>query len=319
MTVKRKLGEAATRHEHNLEQAVARVKHWQNKDIAYTTVIGGIMNQNWLIEIAGDERRYFLKVPGEGSEMFIDRIAANEAARNAHALGIGPEVIFFDPQNGFEVSEFLEGYRACTTGDFGDPSIQSQVLDIYRKLHKSPALQATKTIFEMIEEHIDQGRSLGAHFPPDMFWIEHRYKQAKAAFMAAGLDLVPCFNDPMPGNFLVPAGSNSPSMPMRLIDYEFASNNERSYELGVLFAEMFYDEESTLKLIEQYFGSVRPEMVARVAVNRALADVKWASWAVVNRKLNTWDFDYQKYGVWKYMRARDVMYDPRWESWLRMV
>ena len=75
----------------------------------------------------------------------------------------------------------------------------------------------------------------------------------------------------------------------------------------------------TESLIEQYLGAVRPEMVARVIVNRALADIKWACWAVVNRKLKDWDFDYQKYGVWKYMRARDVMYDPRWESWLRMV
>jgi hypothetical protein len=40
---------------------------------------------------------------------------------------------------------------------------------------------------------------------------------------------------------------------------------------------------------------------------------------VVNRKLKEWDFDYQKYGVWKYMRARSLMYDPRWDSWLRML
>jgi len=171
----------------------------------------------------------------------------------------------------------------------------------------------------MIEEHIDQGRALGSHFPPDMKWIEHRYAQAKAAFLASGLDLVPCFNDPMPGNFLIsndPAGSPKP---MRLIDYEFASNNERSYELGVLFAEMFFDEQLTLGLVEQYYGTVRPDLVARVIVNRALADTKWACWAVVNRKLNGWDFDYQKYGIWKYMRARDLMLDPRWDTWLRTL
>jgi len=80
-----------------------------------------------------------------------------------------------------------------------------------------------------------------------------------------------------------------------------------------------FDERLTEGLIEQYLGAVRPEMVARVIVNRALADIKWAFWAVVNRKLKDWDFDYQKYGEWKYMRARDVMYDPRWETWLRMI
>jgi len=73
--------------------------------------------------------------------------------------------------------------------------------------------------------------------------------------MASGLDLVPCFNDPMPGNFLISQDPVADPKPMRLIDYEFASNNERSYELGVLFAEMFYDEQLTLSLIEQYCGN----------------------------------------------------------------
>src|SRR5260370_12577803 len=98
----------------------------------------------------------------------------------------------------------------------------------------------------------------------------------------------------MPGTFLSSADSISPPKPVRLIDYEFASNNERSYELGVLFAEMFFDEDLTVSLIEQYAGSARPGMVARVIVNRALADIKWPSWAVVNRKLKHWDFDHTK-------------------------
>jgi thiamine kinase-like enzyme len=318
MSIKKRLGEAATDHERTLEQAVARVPQWRGRGVRYTALVGGLMNQNWVVDVDGDSRSYFVKVPGAGSEMFINRAAANEAARNAHAIGVAPEVVFFDPADGLEISEFLDGYRACTNADFSDPAIQSGVLDIYRRVHAGPALSLTKTIFDMIEEHIEQGHELGAHFPPAMPWIEHRYRQAKAAFLASGLDLVPCFNDPMPGNFLI--GRNGASaLPMKLIDYEFASNNERAYELGVLFAEMFYDEALTLQLIEQYFGAARPDMFARVMLNRALADIKWASWAVVNRKLNAWDFDYQKYGIWKYMRARDVMYDPRWEAWLRAI
>jgi len=318
MSVKKQVGEAAGTHEHALEDAVGRVPAWKGRSIGYVPLIGGLMNQNWLVEVEGHDRRYFVKVPGAGSEMFINRVAANEAARNAHTIGIGPEVIFFDAADGLEISEFLEGYRACTNADFADPTIQADVLDLYRRMHAGPTMGLTKTIFDMIEEHVEQGRELGADFPKSMPWIMHRYRQAKAAFMAAGLDLVPCFNDPMPGNFLL-ADDAAAQKPMKLIDYEFASNNERSYELGVLFAEMFFDEAVTLGLIERYCGSVRPDMVARVMLNRALADIKWASWAVVNRKLNAWDFDYQKYGIWKYMRARDVMYDTRWDAWLHAL
>ena len=319
MSIKRRVGEATSTNESALEKAVHRVPQWRNRSFAYAALVGGLNNQNWIVEIDGEARRYFVKVPGEGSEIFINRVTANEAARNAHAMGVAPEVVFFDATDGLEISEFLEGYRACTNADFGEPSVRSDVLSLYRRLHAGPALGQTKTIFDMIEEHFQQGRDFGAHFPADLPWIEHRYRQAKAAFMASGLDLVPCFNDPMPGNFLISNDPVAAPKPMRLIDYEFASNNERSYELGVLFCEMFYDEQLTLSLIEEYFGVARPAMIARVIINRALADIKWASWAVVTRKLNQWDFDYQKYGVWKYMRARSVMYDPRWDAWLRMV
>jgi thiamine kinase-like enzyme len=318
MSIRRRLGEGSTAHEKNIEAAIVRVPQWRGRTATYAPLVGGLMNQNWLVELEGEARKFFVKVPGEGSEIFINRVTANEAARNAHAMGLAPEVVFFDAVDGLEVSEFLEGYRACTNADFGDSDIQANALALYRKVHSGPRLQETKTIFDMIEEHIAQGRELGSNFPVDMPWLEHRYRQAKAAFFASGLDIVPCFNDPMPGNFLIGADPSAPK-PMRLIDYEFASNNERSYELGVLFAEMFYDEQLTERLVEQYLGRRSASMVARVVINRALADLKWASWAVVNRKLKTWDFDYQKYGVWKYMRARDIMYDPRWESWLRMI
>ncbi|WP_420342143.1 phosphotransferase [Paenirhodobacter sp.] len=312
--IRRKLGEARTRYEQDVEAAIRRVPQWVGREVSYGMLVGGLNNRNWRIEIGGDPRRYFLKIPGEGTEMFIDRVAANEAAVNAHGLGIGPEVLFFDPADGLEVHEFLEGYRACTTTDFSVPQVQDAVLGLYRTLHGGPKLSLTKTIFDLIDEHLEQARMLNAWMPENLDWLLLYYEQARAAFTASGFDLVSCFNDPMPGNFLVSDGK-----PMKLIDYEFASTNERSYELGVLFCEMFFDEPKTLELIEKYYGSIRSDLVARVYVCRALADMKWASWAVVSRKLNDWDFDLQKYGVWKYMRARDLFLDPRWDGWLRQL
>jgi thiamine kinase-like enzyme len=319
MNIKKRLGEGVTTHERHLERVAARIPGWEGRSIGYAPLVGGLLNQNWLVEVEGHPRRYFVKVPGEGSDNFIDRVTANQAARNAHAIGVGPEVVHFDPADGLEVSEFLEGYRTCTMSDFFNPAIRDTVLDIYRGLHASPALKLTKTMLDMIDEHIEQGRANGAHYPPEIFWLERRYDSAKNAFLASGLDLVACFNDPMPGNFLVKEDGDGRLLSLKMVDYEFASNNERTYELGALSAEMFYEEDVTMALVEHYFGSARRDMFARVIVNRALADFKWACWAVLTRRLSGWDFDYQKYGLWKYMRARDLMGDPRWESWLRMI
>lgn len=311
--LEKKLGEAQTDAERAIEKVLRRVPQWQKRNLSYAALVGGLMNGNWRIDVAGD-RRYFVKIPGAGSEKFIDRKTAHLAAKNAHAMGIGPEVVYFDPEEGIEAFEFLEGYRACTNADFRDPDIQLAVIDLYRKFNSGPPLPATKTVFDMIDEHFAQARELGSHLPSDFAWIERRYEEAKQAMLASGLDLVPCFNDPMPGNFLMKSGAG-----MKLIDCEFASNNERAYEIGVFIGEMFYPEDRSLELIEKYYGSVKPAVVARVNVARCLADIKWASWAIVNRKLSSWDFDYQKYGAWKYMRARSLLFDPRSESWLRKL
>jgi hypothetical protein len=75
----------------------------------------------------------------------------------------------------------------------------------------------------------------------------------------------------------------------------------------------------TARLIELYFGRVSPSIFARVYICRALADLRWGFWGLVNRKNSSWDFDYQKYGLWKFIRARETMFDFRWDAWLRAV
>ncbi len=313
-TTERRLGEARTPDELAIEAAIGRVPLFQDGQVSYRMLVGGINNRNWLVAAEGHPRRYFVKVPGPGTEKFIDRAVAHQAAVNAHAMGLAPEVVHFDPSDGLEVHEFLEGYQACTNADFENASIQEAVIDCYRRLNAGPKLDLTKTIFEMIDEHWRDAQALGALLPHDFAWMMKQYEQARAAFHASGLDLVPCFNDPMPGNFLV-----SPGKPMKIVDYEFASNNERAYELGVLIGEMFFPEARSLELIELYYGEIRQDLVARVWIGRALADIKWAGWAIQNRMLTDWDFDYQKYGDWKWARARSVIQDPRWEWWLRSV
>jgi thiamine kinase-like enzyme len=312
--IERSPGEAETPEEHAVEAAIAGVPGWSGRGLRYGRLVGGISNSNWRIAIEGEPRRFFLKIPGAGTEMFVDRIAANEAARIAHAVGLGPEVVFFDPATGLEVHEFLDGYRACTNADFQKREIQLAAVDCYRRLHAGQTLALTKTVFDMVDEHVAQVAELGGKRPEDWPFLSRLYENARGAFTASGLDLVPCFNDPMPGNFLV-----SDTGPMKLVDYEFASTNERAYELGVWLGEMFFPEDVSESLIEAYAGELRPDFLARVIVMRAIADVKWATWAMVQECISELDFDYHKYGAWKYMRARTVMHDPRWERWLRAI
>lgn len=310
----KRIGEADSEAEREIEAVLVEVEPWRGKDLAYGPVHGGISNSNWRVRVSGEPGSYFVKVPGRGTEMFIDRVAAGEASRRAEQLAIGPRTYAYLDHRGVEIADFIEGRRPCTNRDFLAPEVRAEAVRLYRTFNESGLLGLTKTVFDMIEEHVEQVRSLDGAFPADFDWLYKQYRLARAALEASGIDLVPCFNDPMPGNFLI-ADDGS----IMLIDYEYASNNDRCYDLGIWCGEMFFSDAIENEVIETYFGRVDPRMKARLVVHRALADVKWSTWAMVQNMVSALDFDFYKYGAWKHMRARAVMQDARWVELLRAV
>lgn len=311
----KRLGTAINLAEKRVEECIGDVDEWEGKEVFYSPVTGGLQNSNWRIDVAGDPIAYFLKVPGEGTEDFIDRGNSHIAALRAGNLGISPRIVHFDAASGVEVIEFLEGYRACTNADMKKWSITESVLDLQNQFHTIDPLPVTKTIFDLIDEHLAQVKEHNVPLPGFISALLREYTDAGKSFEASGLDIVPCHNDPMPGNFLIKDGE-----PMKLVDFEFSSNNERSYDLAVTFTEYFYDEPTIIRCVEEVYGAATRDVLSRCFVSSALADLKWGLWGCINHELNTnWDFDYHKYGVWKLARARDRMADRRWGSWLHAL
>ena len=311
MSVKQ-VGEAVSLAERQLEATIARVPEWAGRPVRYRAVGGGITNANFKVTPEPSRQSYFVKIPGKGTEAFIDRQTANEAATFAGTLSLGPALFRFFEDTGVEISEFVEGFRSCNNRDFQDRDIRFKAIDCYKAFHRG-RLGQTKTVFDMIDQHVDQVRSLAADLPGDHAWLACQYRLARDAIEASGLDLTACFNDPMPMNFMLDTAGDR----MLLIDYEYASNNDRCYELGIWFGEMFFSEPVEHELIERYFGRVDPAIVARCQLHKALADIKWGYWSLIQQTQSDLDFDFSKYGAWKFLRARSVMHDWRWETWLR--
>jgi thiamine kinase-like enzyme len=308
------LGHARTDAERQLEAGLMKAALFKGRDLVYQPVLGGISNTNFCVTMGDDGKRYFVKVPGAGTEMFINRRAAFDASRKASALGIGPRIYEDLAEDGIEINDFLPDRRACTHTDLVQPKARHAVIDTYRRFHAIEPLELTKTVFDMIDEHNEQVQALGAWLPPDHAWLMKQYRLARAALEASGLDLVPCFNDPMPGNFMIDDAGD-----IMLVDYEYASNNDRCYELGIWFGEMFFPQAIEMELIEAYFGTFRKELYARVIIHKALADIKWALWSYVQQNVSTLDFDFFKYGAWKLLRGRAIMRDPRWVDYITSV
>ncbi|MTD98816.1 phosphotransferase [Paracoccus sp. YIM 132242] len=309
------IGSAAHALEETIEQVIRDAPLFRGGEgIVYGPVPGGISNENWRVRTLDGTGDWFVKVPGNGTEMFIDRVAAMDASRKAAAAGLGPRVHDDLAHRGIEINDFLPGHRASTHSDFAARDKRAAAIAAYRRMHALPALGLTKTVFDMIDEHAAQCRDLDAPRFRNHDWVMLNESMAREALLASGLDLVPCFNDPMPGNFMIgPDGS------IMLIDYEYSSMNDRCYDLGIWFGEMFFAPAQEMELIEEYFGRVSRDLVARVTVHKALADVKWALWSMVQLRVSRLDFDFHKYGMWKLMRFRQITGHPDWPAQLRAL
>ena len=299
--------------ERDLEAILARVPRWQGAALRYRPVSGGISNANWQVS-SGAAQDFFVKVPGRGTEMFITRTVADEASRKAHASGVGAEVVDFLPDPGVEIFAFLEGFRATSNLDFLRPAVRGNTVRALKTFNDSGPLSLTKTVFDMIDEHVAQVAEVGGRQPEDAPFLMRRYGEAKAALLASGLDLVPCMNDTLAGNFLIDQHDQ-----VMLVDFEYASNNERAYELALWFDEMAFSDGVEREMIEVYFGRWDPVIATRIQVLKALADLKWSTWAMIQETVSLLDFDFYKYGTWKLMCARTLFHHPDWLRWLKRL
>ncbi|MCW0182366.1 MAG: choline kinase family protein [Zavarzinia sp.] len=307
-------GQGAAQAARALEREIAKVAAWQGRTLSYRVVSGGISNANWRVRVEGDAQDYFVKIPGPGTEIFVDRRAAHDASLAAAASGYGPPVVGFIEDSGVEILGYVDGWRSSSNDDFLQPHMRRNATTALRAFNDQPRLGLTKTVFDMIDEHEAQSAELGARRPLDHAWLRLQCDRAKAAITAAGIDLVPCMNDTIAANFMVDGTGE-----VMLIDFEYASNNDRAYEIAMWFGEMFFDPDTEAEIIEDYFGQVTPEISARIHLHKALADIKWATWSMVQRRISSIDFDYYKYGIWKFMRARTLMNSDSWEYSLRKV
>jgi fructosamine-3-kinase len=81
--------------EKDLVSVIEKIADWKAKDCEYSRVPGGKTNPNWQVTVDG--KKFFVKIPGAGTEIFIDRKNCHQANLIAQNTGIGPGVFkFFD-------------------------------------------------------------------------------------------------------------------------------------------------------------------------------------------------------------------------------
>lgn len=68
-------------------------------------------NRSFLFRCGG--RKYIMRIPGEGTDKLINRREEAEVYEVLRGRGICDDIAYINAQNGYKITEFLEGARVC--------------------------------------------------------------------------------------------------------------------------------------------------------------------------------------------------------------
>ena len=303
-------------NEEDLLHCIHQIEDWQGKKLHYERVTGGITNPNWKVVVEG--QAYFVKIPGKGTEAFIDRRNAHAASLIAARAGIGPRVCYFLDDKGVEVQEWLDGYRPLNFGDVYNPKIFTAMVENIRKFHQNPggSLPLTQTPFEQTRIWIRLAKEQKSYLPPEMPRMEWLVDQIEEAVLVAGINFVPCHNDYWTANYLY--NENTPDL--KLIDYEYAAMSDECWDFADISTGNYFTEGMDVAWIRHYNGTYDEMKFARFKLYKILKDIAWSMWSLLQARNSTvQDFDYYNWFGSKMARLRQNWNDPRMDYWLNLL
>jgi thiamine kinase-like enzyme len=246
-----------------------------------------------------------VRLPGKDTELLgIDREAERAATAAAAAIGVGPDVIAFEPERGCLVTGFIEA-RPVPPEELRTRVVE--VAEALRAIHSGPALPATFSPFQRTRDYERTARERGGTIPD-----AYPEVRAIADHIESVLDgeAVPCHNDLLTANFL------DDGERLRILDWEYAGMGDRFFDLANFSNHHDLSVAEMEGLIAAYFGESTPGRLARVQLMRPMAAFWEGMWGVVQATCSELDFDFLGYADEYLGKVRTALDDPGFPQWL---
>jgi len=259
-----------------------------------TELSGGLTNRNFLIETPVN--KYVARVSSNSSSLLaIDRGSEFINSTIAGKGGVGAEVLDYLPGEGLLLISYIKGK---TYGADDVAANLPRIASSLRNLHALDAFDHEFNMFNTQKNYLGIVQDNGFRVPDGYLDCAPRVEQIKKAFTVLFEGLVPCNNDLLPGNFIDDGDK------IWLIDYEYSGNNDACFEIGNVWAEAFLPIEALEELVTAYYGTYRPDKVARAWLWALMAKYGWTLWASIQDSVSVLDFDFWEWGMSKYDLAR---------------
>ena len=277
---------------------ICKVFYSRNEDIKdIYTLKKGMTNRSYIFTVK--DKRYIMRIPGEGTEQLINRKEEAEVYNTIKGYNICDELYYINPDNGMKISAFLENSRCCNVLDERDLKSCMKKLrdfhnlklkvnhkfDIYEKIDFYESLWTEKSIFQDYEQTKKNVLGLKAFID-----------SCKPEYCLTHIDAVP-------DNFLFSINSDGKEE-IQLIDWEYAGMQDSHVDIAMFCIYSLYKERSEIdRLIDFYFdGKCTPQNRIKIYCYVALCGLLWSNWCEYKRQLGV---EFGEYSLMQYRYAKD--------------
>lgn len=261
-----------------------------------TVLKKGMTNRSFLFTCKG--KKYIMRIPGEGTDQLINR---RQEAAVYHAIAdksICDDIAYINPENGYKITEFLEGARVCDPTDYEDVK---KCMNRLRGFHALKLKVAHEfDIFGQMEFY----ESLWDGTPS----VYKDYEKTKANVWSlkpyidahAGEKILTHI-DAVPDNFLFVQKNGKEEI--RLIDWEYAGMQDPHVDIAMFCIYSLYNKRQVDRLIAAYFTDGCDDATRiKIYCYIAACGLLWSNWCEYKRNLGV---EFGEYSLRQYRYAKD--------------
>jgi thiamine kinase-like enzyme len=264
--------------------------------------LGGLTNEVFYVDHAGEQ--YVLRLPGKGTEEYINRAHERQAAKEAARVKVAPDVVYVDDATGIMVTRYADDNVTMSPKLFKTrKGAAARAAEALKRLHASDAkFPARFELFAMIDDYLKVLSTKDVELPEGYNDALKQAEKVRKALAAHRLPLVACHCDPLCENFL------DTGKRMWIVDWEYAGMNDPMWDLGDLAVEGQFTPSLEDELLAAYFpeGPSSAER-GRFVIYKAMCDLLWTLWGLIQLANKNPADDFRAYSQTRFARCKALM------------
>lgn len=268
----------------------------QNEVTNITVLKKGMTNRSFLFSCK--DKKYIMRIPGEGTDQLINRRQEAAVYQTIAGRRICDEIAYINPENGYKITEYLEGARVCDAENEED---LQKCMKKLREFHRQKLrVDHSFDLFGQMEYYESLWEGTPSAYK-DYEKTKAHVLQLKDYIEANAGERVLTHIDAVPDNFLFVEENGKEEI--RLIDWEYAGMQDPHVDIAMFCIYSLYKKEQVDHLIDLYFeGSCDDKTRIKIYCYIAVCGLLWSNWCEYKRKLGV---EFGEYSLRQYRYAKD--------------